>query len=185
MFGFSEYYNGFMKGYQYVLYGSEKDNREEPIIDYGNLESIGYFDGYNQGIYCELTSQTKYVNHENLIAIIHKAYDRAIDTYREYEGKYIQYKSGFMYGKGEAKLKYKTEDDTFNVIPELDENDIDSISYYDGYCYALNRILNYDPELAKLEEEKQEKVPTDTIIRQCFKESYNNYPAFTNKSRSR
>lgn len=184
MFGFNEYSNGFMKGYQYYLYGVD-DVKKEPVVDYGSLSSIGYYDGYNHAVYCERTFQETYVNHENMIAVVHKAYDRAIDKYRDYENKYTLYKDGFIRGKGEASLKHFESDETFNIIPEMDENDIDSISYHDGYCYELNRILNSNLELEELDNSKQNNSHIENVTREYFRQSYNNHPVFTDNSKTR
>jgi hypothetical protein len=173
MYGFNEYTNAFKKGLNYVLY-SDYEKRVEPTLDKGNIESIGFNDGYIYGEYCERTGQTMSISQEQLIAVINKAYSRAIDTYREYENKYIRYKSGFYEGKENAFLKYKTEDETFNVIPEVDEKDLYSIGYYDGYCYSLNKTLNEDAINNELEENITSK-PLEVITRTYFKESLPKY----------
>jgi len=179
------YNEAFRKGYGYVLYGSDKDKRVEPTVDYSDLSSIGYYDGYQYGEYCELTSQTMSISGEHLIAVISKAFSRAIDKYRETEDKYAIYKTGFIDGKSEVNLRCFECDPNYNAIPEVDENDIYSVGYYDGYCYYLNKILNDNSELEQLEETKVVVVPVDVVSRQCFRQSLTKYPAFSKGSNTK
>ncbi len=141
------YYNSFRKGYNYVLFGSDPEDREVPIVNYDDLESIGYNAGFQYGEYCEQTSQTMSISSEQLLAVMDKSFTRAlaqIDAYHNRENQYIVYKTAFIDGKGDVLLKYSEKDESFNLIPDLDATDISSIGYYDEYCYYLNRILNIE-----------------------------------------
>lgn len=155
-----KYYEEFKKGYYYVLFDSDENNRKIPIVDYSDLNSIAYNSGFQYGEYCELTSQTMSVSQEQLLAVMDKSYTRALTqraAYRKRENQYVVYKSAFIDGKGDVLEKYYNKDESFNLIPELDICDITSIGYYDGYCYFLNKILSVDDlseldELPKIEE---------------------------------
>jgi len=84
MLGLEEYTKGFMNGRNYVLYQSELESRQEPTLDKANLESIGYYDGYNYGEYLERTGQTMSISPEQLIAEIDKRHTKALKTYEEF-----------------------------------------------------------------------------------------------------
>lgn len=164
---------GFQKGYDYVLYDSEPENREVPSVSHNDFYSLGYKKGFEYAEYCELTFQTMSVSREQLIAIIDKAFTRVMDEqteYQERERKYTVYKSGFVQGKADVLLKYYAHDESFNLIPDFDSDDINSIGYYDGYCYYLREILNVQ------ELEEVESLPkSEEICRQSFNSSYKIY----------
>ena len=71
---FINYQNAFRKGYNYVLYGSEEENRKTPTVNFNDLESTGYYNGFQYGEYCEITSQTMSISDTQLIAIIDKSF---------------------------------------------------------------------------------------------------------------
>lgn len=164
---------GFQKGYDYVLYDSEPENREVPKVSYNDFYSLGYKKGFEYAEYCELTFQTMSISREQLIAIIDKAFTRTISEQEEYqarENRYVVYKSGFVSGKGDVLLKYHEKDETFNLIPDFDSNDINSIGYYDGYCHYLREILNVQGL------EDVESLPKlDEVCRDSFNASYEVY----------
>ena len=151
---FINYQNAFRKGYNYVLYGSEEDDRKTPTVNFNDLESIGYCNGFQYGEYCEITSQTMSISDTQLIAIIDKSFSRALeqrDSYIKRENQYVIYKTAFVSGKSDVFIKYFEKDESFNAIPLLNATDISSIGYYDGYCFYLNKLLNVD-DLSELEE---------------------------------
>lgn len=162
MFEMREYAEAFKKGFNYVLYGSSEETREEPILDESSVESSGYYDGFQYGIYCERVGISMSISDENLIAVIDKHHWQAMKRYQEYEDKYIRYKSGFVDGKSSILLKITSEDTSFNELPEIDENDLISVGYYDGYSYFLNEyVQNGIPKEGNL-------VAIDEVVRSCF-----------------
>lgn len=157
MLGFNEYADAFKKGLNYVLYDSEKENRKEPKIDNSSLTSIGYYDGYQYGEYCEIVGTSMSISQEQLLAVIDKYHTQALEKYRTYQEQYIRYKSGFVDGKFSLLEKIHTEDTSFNELPEMNQNDMISIGYHDGYSYYLdefvkNGTVNLETTLGKLEE---------------------------------
>lgn len=169
----TNYYNAFKQGFYYVLYDSDPENRKTPVVNLDDLNSIGYNAGFQYGEYCELTSQTMSISGEQLLAVMSKSYARALDqrfSHQKREKQYVVYKNAFVEGKGDVLLKYGKQDESFNLIPDLDATDIHSIGYYDGYCYYLNKILSVDnlselDELPKLEE----------VCRENFNQSEKSY----------
>lgn len=91
MLGLEEYAEAFKRGLNYVLYGSNQ-NREIPTVDNGNLESLGYHDGYVYGEYCEMTGQAMSISQEQLIAVIDKSHSRALNIYNTYMQENINQK---------------------------------------------------------------------------------------------
>lgn len=83
MLGLEEYAKSFKKGLNYVLYDSEPETRDEPILNENDLESIGYYDGYQYGEYLEMTGQTMSIKQEQLMAEIDKRHTRALDKYNK------------------------------------------------------------------------------------------------------
>lgn len=162
MFGIKEFTQAFKKGLNYVLYDSEIETRVEPILDKGNLESIGYYDGYQYGEYLEMTGQTMSVSQEQLIAVIDKYHTKALDTYRNNEDRYVRYKSGFVDGKLDVLEKIICDDKSYNVLPEVDGNDLVTVGYYDGYSYFLNEFI----EKGMIIRDNYTKI--DDISRPCF-----------------
>lgn len=169
----TNYYNAFKKGFYYVLYGDNKTRKTPIVNNLDDLESIGYYEGFQYGEYCELTSQTMSISGEQLLAVMSKSYARAVEqkfSHQKREKQYVVYKNAFIEGKGDVLLKYSEQDESFNLIPNLDATDIHSIGYYDGYCYYLNKILSVDDlseldELPKLEE----------VCRENFNQSEKSY----------
>ena len=149
----NEYAKSFKEGLNFVLdYADEEDplstiNLDEPMIDYSSLSSIGYHDGFIQGTYYVRTYQTNSISSEQLSIIIDKLYGKALEKQVAYNNKmelFNKYKSGFVDGKNDVLTKYYKHDDSYNLIPEMDVNDVHSIGYYDGYCYFLREILKVD-----------------------------------------
>lgn len=167
------YYEEFKKGYYYVLYDSDSDDRVVPVVDYNNLDSIAYNSGFQYGEYCELTSQTMSISSEQLLAVMDKSFTNALaqrTAYQKREKQYVIYKSAFIDGKNDVLEKYFVKDESFNLIPELDASDITSIGYYDGYCYFLNKILSVD-DLSELDDLPK----TEAICRDSFNASEKMY----------
>lgn len=84
MDGLFEYTEAFREGLNYVLYYSDVETRETPILDESSLESIGYYDGFNYGEYLEMTRQTMSITQEQLIAVIDKNHTQALKKHFEY-----------------------------------------------------------------------------------------------------
>lgn len=157
MLGLNEYTVAFKQGLNYVLYDSEKETRKEPKIDNSSLTSIGYYDGYQYGEYCEMVGISMSISQEQLIAVIDKYHTQALERYSTYQEQYIRYKSGFIDGKFSLLEKIHQEDISFNELPEINQNDIISIGYHDGYAYYLdefvkNGTVNLETTLGKFEE---------------------------------
>lgn len=155
-----EYAEAFKKGRNYVIFESEPEERTFPILDKGDLKSIGYYDGYQYGEYLEMTSQTMSISDEQLIAVISKAYWRAIDDYHE-EIEYLPYKNGFLSGRDKFTHMVIQGAENLNMPPEINEEDNFSLGYYDGYVSALYSQAKNIP----LNDEM-----SDTLIRNCFKQ---------------
>ena len=164
MLGLEEYAKGFKKGLHYVLYESEEGERKIPILDKSNLESIGYYDGYQYGEYLERTGQTMSISGEQLIAEIDKRHTTALKTYMKNENKYVSYKSGFVDGKLAILEKILCDDKTFSELPEIDNDDIISIGYYDGYSYFLNDFIHN----GFIKRDDNTKPNIEEISRLCF-----------------
>lgn len=78
------YAEAFREGLNYFLYCSDITTREKPILDESNLESIGYYDGFNYGEYLEMTRQTMSISQEQLMAVIDKNHTQALKKHFEY-----------------------------------------------------------------------------------------------------
>lgn len=89
MLGLEEYTNAFKNGMNYVLYGSDVEDRVTPTVDLNNMKSIGYYDGFHYGEYLETTGQTMSVSQEQLIAVIDKYHTQALKRYHANEIKEI------------------------------------------------------------------------------------------------
>lgn len=77
-----KYANAFRLGKDYYLYGREEENKIPSIVDFSNIELIGYHDGYHYGEYLEGTGQTMSISAEQLIAEIDKHYTQALKKYQ-------------------------------------------------------------------------------------------------------
>lgn len=170
MLGLEEYTKEFKKGLNYVLYDSEQESRIEPTLDESNLESIGYYDGYQYGEYLELTGQTMSISAEQLMAEIDKRHTKALDKYRKYEDRYVRYKSGFVEGKLAILEKIMLDDKSFNELPEVNDEDLISVGYYDGYSYFLNDFV----QNGMIRRNNDIKTRIEEISRACFKQRENN-----------
>lgn len=78
-----DYHEAFMKGLNEVIYSDYPEQLSEPEVDYKDLASIGYYDGFSYGIYCEQTGQLNAIKQEHLVAVIDKAFARAYDKHKE------------------------------------------------------------------------------------------------------
>lgn len=83
MLGIEEYANAFKNGMNYVLYDSDVEDRVTPTVNFSNMESIGYYDGFHYGEYLEATGQTMSVSQEQLIAVIDKYHTQALKRYTQ------------------------------------------------------------------------------------------------------
>lgn len=142
MFEMKKYEEAFKRGWNYVLYGSEKETREQPQLDKSNLESIGYYDGYQYGEYCEMAGLTMSISQEQLIAVIDKYHTNALKTQQEYV-KYSRYKDGFIAGKNQFFDQLSRGDTSIDPkIFDTDEEDDYQVGYYDGYYFSLTDPKN-------------------------------------------
>jgi len=156
-----EYTLAFRKSFKNYLYGGV-ENREVPVLDKGSFKSLGTYDGYQYGEYCEITCQTMSISSEQLIAVIDKYHTRALETYRKNEDRYIRYKSGFVDGKLAILEKVMLKDRNVSELPEIDNENLISVGYYDGYSYFLNEYeLNGSIE-------REANIPIEQISRECF-----------------
>ncbi len=167
MLGLEEYSMAFKKGLYYVLYGSIESIENVISPDYSNLESIGYYDGYQYGEYCERVGLSMALNQEQLLAVIDKYHTKALQRYYSYQDQYIRYKSGFIDGKFSILEKIHNEDPSFRILPEMDSNEMTSIGFYDGYSYFLNEfvkngIVNRQLSIGKIDE----------ILKSCFQKRF-------------
>lgn len=140
MFKIDEYANAFKKGMNYILYGSDAQTRELVTLDVSNMESIGYYDGYQYGEFLELTCQTMSISDEQLIAVIDKYHTQALKRYKNY----IYYKSGFIEGRFSVLEKVRNGNMDFAPLLEPNIDDWNSIGYYDGYSHSQNEFLLTD-----------------------------------------
>ena len=170
---FQNFNQSFKNGYNYVLYGSDEDNRIKPEVDYTNIRSVGFKLGFEYAEWCEITHQTMSVSPENMLAVIDKNFTIALkqmDEYKLKEKQYSEYKNGFTTGKDEVLLKFNQKDESYNIIPDLDITSAYSIGYYDGYCYFLRDILRIDGL-----DENITATELDMVCRESFNESYETY----------
>lgn len=178
MGNFEQYHESFLEGFYFSINDDFLDNKV-PKIDYSDIKSIGYYDGYQHG------SKGLSVGRKSIVAnlledVINQKYTSACKLHKNYEDKYVWYKSGFVSGVSDVREKYTLGDESFNVIPDLDDNDIYSIGYHDGYCYRLNKILNDNTELVMdNSEDKAVKIPIEEVTREYFKHSFSKYSVFT------
>lgn len=163
MLDFLKYSEEFIKGYKYYLYESNENNRVEPELDKSDMKSIGYYNGYNYGEYCEMTCQTMSIGKEQLTAQIDKTHTQALNMHKEYMDLYIRYKTGFIDGKSEFLFKLKEDDETLDTLPSCDENDLVSIGCFDGYSYFFREYAK-----GMIDFENEEFI--DKIAKECFAE---------------
>ena len=76
-----EYQKSFKNGLNEVIYSDNPENLSEPEVDYTDISSIGYYDGFQYGDYCVRTGQQNAIKPEHLIAVIDKAFNRSVDIY--------------------------------------------------------------------------------------------------------
>ncbi len=161
MFEFQQYNLSFRKGYRDSLYEFPY-NEDYLKNDYSNFAYMGYYDGYEYGQYCKDTFQTMSISDEQFMAEIDKRHTQALKKHKQYEDDYIRYKTGFLDGKNTIVEKIMKDDDSFNVLPDVNENDLVSTGFYDGYSYFLksyveNGVTNTD-----------NKISNEEIVRNCF-----------------
>lgn len=176
MLDFLKYSEEFIKGYKYFLYESNENNRIEPVLDKSDMKSIGYYNGYSYGEYCEMTCQTMSIGKEQLTAQIDKTHTKALNMHKEYMDLYVRYKTGFIDGKSEFLFKLKEDEETLDTLPSCDENDLVSIGYYDGYAYFFEKCSRGIVEVEKLEN-------IDEITKTCFREREKNLNEEARKTR--
>ena len=132
-----------MKGYGYVYnfvlgYKDSKDRERRITLDYENIDSIGYNDGYDYGI------KSGYRNDlvGNLTSIYYPIALQKQETF-------IKYKKGFLDGCSDGLEKYNDRNPDFCVIPLQEIESIEKVGYYDGYCFYLSQIyiMEKDKEL--------------------------------------
>lgn len=167
MLDFLKYSEAFIKGYRYYLYESNENNRIEPSLDKTNMESIGYYNGYCYGEYCEMTCQTMSINSGQLTAEIDKTHTKSLNMHKEYMDLYVRYKTGFIDGKSKFLLKVKEADETLDTLPICDKNDLVSIGCFDGYSYFFKE---YAKGMINLESEEH----LDKLVKECFREREKN-----------
>ena len=176
MNSFYLYRESFLEGFYFSL-SEERMNSSVPNVDYKDMQSIGYYDGYSHGS-SRLSFGKKNIVCSLLEDTINKKYVNALVLFKNYIYKYDTYKSGFETGYREAVEKNNSNDEEFNVIPSLDDNDVYSIGYYDGYCYYLNRTLNnYSEELENTDSVSGDSI--DIILIESYKKSFQMYPIFS------
>lgn len=176
MLEFLKYSEAFIKGYRYYLYESDENNRIEPSLDKTDMESIGYYNGYGYGEYCEMTCQTMSMNSGQLTAQIDKTHTKSLNMHKEYMDLYVRYKTGFIDGKSKFLLKLKEEDETLDTLPSYDENDLVSIGCFDGYSYFFR-----DYAKGMIDFENEDSI--DKIAKECFREREKNLNEKARKTR--
>ena len=84
---FFDYCKNFRNGLNETRYASEEELLKCIEVDYSNIESIGYYDGFEYGKYCVMAGMRYDVKEEHIIAVIYKGYNHAIEEMEEYEKK--------------------------------------------------------------------------------------------------
>lgn len=96
MNSFEQYREAFLEGFYFSLSDDRLDHNT-PLVDYGNIQSIGYYDGYchgNKG----LSLGRKKIITSLLEDVINQSYISAFSLHKNYEDKYVWYKNGFVMG---------------------------------------------------------------------------------------
>ena len=78
-----KYDKEFRKGLDDARYAADEELLTSPEVDNSSIESIGYYDGFEYGKYCVMTGNRYEIKEENLIAVIFKGYDRAVEKVDE------------------------------------------------------------------------------------------------------
>lgn len=130
-----EYRTGFLAGYNFNIMIEDLGDVIE--LDAESLYSLGYHDGQNYAEYCKIAGLAKDLKQENLEAQIGRAYSKSFSKFKDYQHKYSDYREGFLSGKYEFLQKVIRNDVNISPVLEVNEEDYNSLGFYDGYVSSL------------------------------------------------